>query len=60
MQKYRFQLTNAEEVLVSKIDLRLAHRNHDAAHATYTANAEPLLALGANQTRGLSDRSKST
>lgn len=33
MEKYRIPLTHAEETLVSKIDLRLSHRNHDEAHA---------------------------
>jgi len=45
MEKYRIALTEAEEALVSKIDLRLSHRNHDEAHAAYNANAEPILAL---------------
>jgi len=44
-KKYRIPLTDAEETLVSKIDLRLSHRNHDEAHAAYNANAEPILAL---------------
>lgn len=45
MEKYRIPLTDAEETLVSKIDLRLSHRNHDEAHAAYNANAKPILAL---------------
>lgn len=45
MDKYRIALTQAEEALVSKIDLRLSHRNSDEAQAAYNANAEPILAL---------------
>ena len=45
MEKYRIALTEAEEALVSRIDLRLSHRNHDEGHAAYNANAEPILAL---------------
>jgi len=45
VQKYRISLSEAEEALFSKIDLRLSHRNHDEAHAAYNANSEPILAL---------------
>ncbi len=45
MEKYRISLTEAEQALVSKIDLRLSYRNHDEAHVAYNTNAEPILAL---------------
>jgi Protein of unknown function (DUF4238) len=44
MEKYRIPLTDAEETLVSKIDLRLSHRNHDEAHAAYATIGASLLA----------------
>ena len=45
MKKFRLELTEAEEALVAKIDLRLRHANHDEGRAAYLANQGPILGL---------------
>lgn len=45
MKKYHIELTEEEAGLLSKIDLRSHHQNHDEGHAAYLNNKEPILAL---------------
>jgi hypothetical protein len=45
MEKYHIAFTEEESALLSKIDLRSDHQNHDEGHAAYLANREPILAL---------------
>ncbi len=45
MEKYHIELTEEEADLLSKIDLRSHHQNHDEGRAAYLANQEPVLAL---------------
>jgi hypothetical protein len=45
MEKYHIKLTEEEAGLLSKIDLRSDHRNHDEGHAANLSNKEPILAL---------------
>jgi hypothetical protein len=52
MLKYRLAFTEEEEALLSRIDLRPSHRNHDGARVAYLGNMEPVPAL----LRSLGDR----
>lgn len=45
MEKYHIELAEEEVALLSKIDLRSHHQNHDEGHAAFLANQEPILAL---------------
>lgn len=45
MEKYHIKLTKEEAELLSKIDLRSHHSNHDDGRAAYLNNQEPILAL---------------
>lgn len=45
MEKYHIAFTEEEADLLSKIDLRSHHQNHDEGRAAYLANQEPILAL---------------
>lgn len=44
-EKYRLELTEAEEKLLAQIDLRSSHSSHAEARAAYLANQEPILEL---------------
>ncbi|MGI8398297.1 hypothetical protein ACRYWZ_18165 (plasmid) [Agrobacterium deltaense] len=45
MEKYHIAFMKEETDLLSKIDLRSHHQNHDEGRAAYLANQEPILAL---------------
>jgi hypothetical protein len=45
MNKYHIVLTDAEAQLLSKIDVRSSHDNHDEGRAAYLSNQKPILAL---------------
>lgn len=45
MKNYKIVLTEAEEALFVRIDLRLSHLSHDEGHAAFLANQEPILKL---------------
>lgn len=45
MDKYHIQLTEEEQTLVAKIDLRGKHPNHNEGHAAYLQNKDPILTL---------------
>ncbi|MBY5774821.1 hypothetical protein HFN63_32835 [Rhizobium leguminosarum] len=45
MEKYHIKLTEEEAGLLSKIDLRSYHQNHEEGRAAYLNNQEPILAL---------------
>jgi hypothetical protein len=43
--KYHIALTEQEQALLKRIDLRACHPTHDEGRAAYLANQEPILAL---------------